>query len=99
MEFVQPARPRTGVVFVLLILAAASFSYLGAFAIPQALAASNVIHPWAAGHDPRARWMAVTFVVLLACFTGIAALWRMLSSKQLRRIDAIGNTEERELKR
>jgi hypothetical protein len=94
MEFAQPERSRTPFVVALLALAAATFSYLGAFAIPQALIASQVIHPWPAGHDPRLRWIGISFAVLMMTFMVGSAVARILNSRELKNIDAMIDAEE-----
>ena len=82
-------RPRTLTVLVLLALAAMVFSYLGAYALAGALAAADVISQWAPDDDPRPRNMMLGFVALMVLFTMTAGGFRLLSHRQLRRIDAM----------
>jgi hypothetical protein len=81
-------RPRTITVLTVLIAAAAGFSYLGAYAVANALKQAEVI-TWPAGTDPRPRWMVFGFATLLALFLAISILLRRMSKRQLRRIDEL----------
>jgi hypothetical protein len=83
-------RPHTMSVLTVLMVTAVVFSYLIAYALPQALLAADVIEPWAAYNDPRARWMATAMFVLLGSFVSLWALFRMLGAFQFRRIDTMG---------
>lgn len=55
---------------------------------------SNVIRPWPAGSDPRPRWLLISFVTIMLAFIAIAAVWRQLSSRQMRSIDAMSDADE-----
>ena len=76
----------------MLVLAAATFSYLWAYAATDALVAADVMPRWADGTDPRPRRLAVTFAGVLGAFLVAGTTARLLSGRQLRRIDAM--TEE-----
>lgn len=84
-------RPRTVTVLALLALAAMVFSYLGAYALTGALAAADLIPLWSPDDDPRPRNMMLGFVALLVLFMMTAGGFRLLSSRQLRRIDAMAD--------
>ena len=88
------SRPRTVTVLGFLVAAAAALSYLGSYALTNALLAQDILKPWAPGSDPRPRWLALGFVTLLGVFglTGVAA--RVSSSRQLRSIDALADETE-----
>lgn len=86
---VTERRPHTVTVLVLLTGTALIFSYLGAYAIPGALITANLLAPWPAGEDPRPRHLVTGFVSLMAAFVFCATAFRVLSSRQLRRIDAM----------
>lgn len=79
--------PGTWKALGLLLVAAGTFSYLGAFAATDALAKANVIRPISHEHDPRLRWAGIMFVSILALFLFSGILMRYLSSRQFRRID------------
>lgn len=86
------APPRAGKtlpVLLMLVLAAATFSYLSAYAVSDALVSADVLKRWPAGTDPRPRWMAVTFAAVMSCFLVAGTAARALSRRQLRRIDAM----------
>ena len=89
-----PARgPRTVNVLVLLLVVAAVFSYLGAYAGTNALLKAELIERWPAGHDPRPKWMLFGFVGMLAALLLIGVLLRWSSNRQLRRLDAMEEGE------
>ena len=85
-----PLRPRTITVLAMLVAAAAGFSYLGAYAVANALRAAEVI-TWPADADPRPRWMIVGFTSLLGLFIGLSLIFRRMSKRQLRSIDALAD--------
>ena len=88
-----PAKPRTATVLGLLVLTSLTFSYLGSYAVAGALVNADVLRPWPPGADPRPRWLAVGFCVLLACFVCVGGVARCLSRRQLRRIDEMAEEE------
>lgn len=89
-----PAKPRTLTVLALLVTAAATFSYLGAYAITDALVRSNVIRAFSRNPDPRPLWAALGFVSVMTAFLLVAMLMRYLSWKQFRRIDQMGESDD-----
>jgi hypothetical protein len=89
LEFVQPPRSRGAFVLVLLILAAFTFSYLAAFALPEVLASSDLMPRWEPGHDPRPHWMAVAFVASTLFIFAVGTVTRILNWRQFRQIDAM----------
>ena len=80
----------------LLVLAAAALSYLGAFAMTDALAKANMIAPISRHPDPRYRWMLYGFAALLVLFTAIGGVMRYFSRRQLGDIDSIATAEGKE---
>ena len=87
-------RPRTASVLVLLALTAAIFSYLGAYAMANALVAAEVIKPWPRDHDPRLMWFAAGFVMLMSVFLAVGAVARKLSAANLHEIDEMETEKE-----
>jgi hypothetical protein len=83
------ARAGTLVVLLMLVLAAGTFSYLWAYAVTDALIEAGITSPWAAGTDPRPRRLGVAFAGLLGAFLVVGMVARVLSGRQLRRIDAM----------
>ena len=85
----QPAAPQPKLATVVLMLIAAALigSYLWAYAITNALVASDVISRWPPGHDPRPLRMCIGFVVMTSLFTVVAGVSQWMSQRQLRRID------------
>ena len=73
----------------LLATAALTFSYLGAYAVSDALVRADVLPRWPAGADPRPRWMIGGFAVLMGLSLGAAGVARFVSRRHLRRIDAM----------
>jgi hypothetical protein len=86
-------RPRTVTVLAVLIAAAAGFSYLGAYAVANALRAADVI-TWPTGTDPRPRWMVFGFTTLLSLFLAASILLRRMSKRQLKRLDDLADDTE-----
>ncbi len=88
--------PRASTVQVLGLLVSTAFalSYLGAYAFTNALLDAGMLQPWGSGPDPRPRWMALTFVTLLALFGTAGFFCRVMSSRQLRSIDALADETE-----
>ena len=89
-DFATERKPNTAVVVLLMLVAALTFSYLAAYALPDALAASQVIPRSAREVDARPHWMLITFVGLSGMMLVGAAFARVLSTRHLRRIDAAG---------
>ena len=81
------ARPKTGAVIALLAGAALILSYLFAYCVINALAASEVIARWKPDHDPRPKYFLGAFVVLCALFAGIGFVARAMSKRQMSKID------------
>jgi hypothetical protein len=81
-------RPRTLTVLGLLVTAALVLSYFVAFPLTNVLRSADVIAaPSSLGPDPRLRLMAVTFASLLGAALLLGMLFRVMSRRQLRRID------------
>jgi hypothetical protein len=89
----RPSRPNTLVVLGLLVLAAMILSYLVAYAVINALVAAEVMPPWQGQQDPRPRLFIGSFVALMSLFAFVGGAAKFLSSRHLRRIDAIGQDD------
>jgi len=93
-ESAPPAqRPKTATVFGLLVGAAGILSYLGAYAMTNAMVAAELLKPWPRDHDPRLKWFLTGFVVLIGLFGGIGALLRFIGSRHLKQIDEMEHTD------
>jgi hypothetical protein len=90
----QPAPPSTLKVLGLLALTALTFSYLGAYAVTGALAAQQVIQPWSREHDPRLRWLATGFCVLMLLFMSAGEFLRRWSKSDFKAIDEMAEAAE-----
>lgn len=88
--------PRASTVQVLglLVMSAFALSYLAAYAFTDALLDADVLQQWAAASDPRPRLLAMCFVSLLGLFGLLGLLFRLVSSRQLRSIDALADETE-----
>jgi uncharacterized BrkB/YihY/UPF0761 family membrane protein len=86
-------KPNTLAVLSLLVLAAAIFSYLGAYAATNALASAEIIRPISHDHDPRLRWALSGFVVLMVFFGMLALVFRIIGRRQVRKIDRMIETD------
>jgi hypothetical protein len=79
--------PRTIVVLALLAGVALVFSWLAAYAVSDALVHADILAAWPSDRDPRPRWLVESFVGLLSGLVLIASIFRIVSGRQLRRID------------
>jgi hypothetical protein len=78
---------------VVLLVTAAMFSYLLAYAMTDALATAKVLPRYESGSDPRPMWLVRAFICLTCTFMAVGGLARLLSRRQLRRIDAMADEE------
>lgn len=85
-------RPRTWKVLGLLTLVATAFSWLGSYAVANALVGAEVIRPWQPESDPRPKWFLLGFCLLMLGFILLGGFFRFMSQRQLKEIDAM--TEE-----
>jgi hypothetical protein len=83
----HPRRANTTTVLVMLCAAAVTFSYLWAYALTDALVKAGLLSPWQPGADPRPGRMLSSFVLLTALFITGATVARLVSRRQLNRID------------
>ena len=92
---VDPPRrgPRTINVLALLAAAAAVFSYLGAFAVVNALVAAGLLDKWPPDRDPRLRWMLLAFASLIGAFLLVALLFKWTSWRQTKRLDSLSEAD------
>jgi hypothetical protein len=86
VESPESPRPRALTLAALLGGVSLVFSYLGAFAVTNALVAADLLEKWTPGSDPRPRWMLRGFVGSMIAFAAIAALLKW-SGRQVHRID------------
>jgi hypothetical protein len=84
-----PSRPSTLTVVGLLVLAAATLSYLASYAIANALVVADLLKAWPSEHDPRPRWFIIGFGVLISVFLLAGAAARQSTARHLRRIEAM----------
>ena len=94
VEMFEPPRPKTATVVALLIGAALILSYLAAYAVTNALVAADVMPPWPRDRDPRPRWMGVGFFALIGLFTAMGGVARVMSRRQLHKIDEMETTDD-----
>lgn len=83
------ARPRTLNVLVLLAAVALIFSYLGAYAVTNALVKADLLDKWPPGSDPRPRWMMISFAGMLGLFILAGGFLRWSTNRQLHRMDVM----------
>ena len=93
IEFQQEQRPKTYTVLALLALTALTFSYLGAYAVYNALVSAQVVQPFA-GRDPRPRWLLVAFCVLMLVFMVAGEIFRRIHKSDMRAIDAMAEAAD-----
>jgi hypothetical protein len=82
-------KPRTLTVLTTLAGVALLVSWIWAYALTNALIGAEVIPPWPADYDPRLQWMLRSFLGMTAGLIVLAGVVRFLSSRQLRKIDAM----------
>lgn len=82
---------KTLVVLAVLLATAGMFSYLLAYAMTDALATAKVLPRYQSDSDPRPMWMIRAFVTLTFTFVAVGCFARLLSRRQLRRIDAMAD--------
>jgi hypothetical protein len=92
VESPQSSSSRPWTLMALLAGVALVFSYLGAFAVTNALVAADVVEKWAPGSDPRPRWMISGFVASMIGF-GLIAMLLKWSGRQMQRIDDLEEPE------
>lgn len=82
--------PRTLTVLAMLMGVSVVVSWLIAYALFDALVAAELVSRSSASFDPRPRWLLGVFVCLMSVFAVVAGVMRFFSSRQLRRIDLMG---------
>lgn len=86
--------PRTATVLVFLAAFAVIVSYLGVYAVSNALISADLISAWPHEADPRPGWMLRTFLGLFGTFGTVGMMFKLVSYRQLKRIDAMADVEE-----
>lgn len=79
-------RPRTWTVLGCLALATLVISYLGAYAFSDALVRAELLPAFTRENDPRPLWMLGAWTVLTAAPLGVAAVFRLLAQREMRRL-------------
>src|SRR4051812_47511955 len=87
-------RPRMWKVLGMLALTALTFSYLGSYAVTNALIAEHVMSQWPAGQDPRPRRLLIGFCVLMLVFMVLGEMFRQMSKSDFREIDRMADAED-----
>jgi hypothetical protein len=93
-EDILERKPRTITVLGLLVVTSFTFSYLSTYALSKVLVKADILRPISTESDPRPRWLAITFCVLLGTFGLVGAAARQLSRRHLKRIDLMEGTED-----
>jgi len=92
---VTPERgPRTVTVVIFLSAFAMIFSWLAVYAVPNALIVADLLPPLARDHDPRPRWLMISFGAIFGGLVLVPALMGLISRLQMRRMDHIAEAEE-----
>jgi hypothetical protein len=89
-EFRQES-PKTLNVLALLVCAAGVFSYLGAYALTNAMVASGLMEKWPTDHDPRSRWMFLIFASLMGAFLVLAIFFKVTNWRAMRHMDKLAD--------
>jgi hypothetical protein len=86
---VEPNPASTATTVVFLATFAIIVSWLVCFALPNVLVSADLMSPWPVNSDPRPQWMIRVFTSVFGGFAFLALVFRWLSQRQLRRIDAM----------
>jgi hypothetical protein len=89
--------PRTLSVLGLLALTALTFSYLGSYAITNALVSEHVIQPWTRTHDPRPKWLITGFCVLMLTFMIAGEFLRRWGRSDFKAIDEMADAKDEQI--
>jgi hypothetical protein len=89
----QP-RPRTITVLGILVITAFTFSFLGSYAVYNALVTAGVLQQYS-GPDPRPKWLAIGFCAFMAIFLLIGIGLRAMSKRSFRVIDAMAQAQDK----
>ena len=92
-----PRPPSTLKVLGLLALTALTFSYLASYALANALVSEHVIQPWSRGHDPRPRWLATWFCVLMLVFMVGGEFLRRWGRSDFKAIDEMADAKDEQI--
>jgi hypothetical protein len=87
-------KPRTVTVLGILVITAFTFSFLGSYAVYNALVNAGVLQQYS-GPDPRPKWLAMGFCALMIIFLLIGIGLRALSKRQFRVIDAMSEAQDK----
>ena len=87
------AKPRTGVVVILLLAAAVTISWLGSFALMNVLVSVNMMTQWPPGRDPRMHMFGLEFISMVTVFVGVHVIVRLIGALQMRKMDTAGDDE------
>ena len=93
----DPRPPRTLTVLGLLALTALTFSYLGSYAVTNALVSEHLIQPWARTHDPRPKWLITGFCVLMLTFMVAGELLRRWGRSDFKAIDEMADAKDEQI--
>src|SRR5688500_2953632 len=97
-DILEP-KPSTVSVLGLLVVTSFTFSYLGTYALSRVLIQAEMVRPWSGDVDPRPRWLAIMFCVLLGTFGLLGTAARLLSKRHLKRIDQMADAADRSAER
>jgi TRAP-type C4-dicarboxylate transport system permease small subunit len=86
-------RARTSTVLVFLAAAAVMVSWLGVYAVTNALISVDLLSGWPREADPRPQWLVQVFLLVFGTGSIVALLFRFFSNRSLRRIDAMADVE------
>jgi hypothetical protein len=92
-----PRPPRTLTVLGFLALTALTFSYLGSYAVTNALVSEHMIQPFSRANDPRPRWLITGFCVLMLVFMVGGELLRRWGRSDFKAIDEMANAKDEPL--
>jgi hypothetical protein len=89
----KPPKPATVLTFVAAF--AIIVSWIGVYAVTNALISTDTMAPFPQGQDPRPRWMLQSFGAIFATFSVFAVYFQWSSGRQMRQIDQMADAEDK----
>ena len=90
-----PKPPKLATVLIFVAAFAIIVSWIGVYAVTNALISADALAPFPQGHDPRPKWMLQSFGAFFATFSVIAVYFQWSSWRQMRQIDEMANAEDK----
>ena len=90
-----PKPPKLATVLTFVAAFAVIVSWIGVYAVTNALISTDTMSPFPQGQDPRPRWMLQSFGAIFATFSVIAVYFQWSSWRQMKQIDEMADAEDK----